>query len=53
MEKEIRIAEVIATNAGDQRFRLCAPLSDRNNINPSSDLIASSAGIKACADKEP
>ena len=40
MEKEISNAEVIAPNAGDQRFILCAPLSDRNNKNPSSDLLA-------------
>ena len=40
MEKEICIAEVTATNAGDQPFRLCFPLSDRNNKNPSSDLLA-------------
>ena len=40
MEKEICIAEVIAPNAGYQRFRSCAPLSDRNNKNPSSDLLA-------------
>ena len=40
MEIERSIAEVIASNAGDQRFRLWAPLSDRNNKNPSSDLLA-------------
>ena len=40
MEKEISNAKVIAPNAGDQRFILCAPLSDRNNKNPSSDLLA-------------
>ena len=40
MEKEICIAEVIAPNAGDQRFRSCAPLSDRKNKNPSSALLA-------------
>ena len=42
MEKQMCIAEVIAPNAsaGDQRFRSCAPLSDRNNKNPSSDLLA-------------
>ena len=39
MEKEICIAEVIAPNAGDQRYRSCAPLSDRNNKNPSNDLL--------------
>ena len=39
MEKEICIAEVIASNAGYQRFTSCAPWSDRNNKNPSSDLL--------------
>ena len=39
-KKEICITEVIAPNAGDQRFRSCAPLSDRNNKNPSTDLLA-------------
>ena len=39
MEKEICIAEVIAPNVGYQRFRSCAPWSDRNNKNPSSDLL--------------
>ena len=39
MEKEICIAEVIGPNAGYQRFRSCAPWSDRNNKNPSSDLL--------------
>ena len=38
-KKEICIAEVIAPNAGDQRCRTWAPLSDRNNKNPSSDLL--------------
>ena len=38
MEKEICIAEVIAPNTGDQRFRSCPTLSDWNNKNPSSDL---------------
>ena len=40
METEIFIAEVTAPNAGDKRFRLCFPLSGRNNKNPSSDLLA-------------
>ena len=39
MEKEICIAEVIGSNAGYERFRSCAPWSDRNNKNPSSDLL--------------
>ena len=31
MEKEICIVEVIAPNTGEQRFRSCPLLSDRNN----------------------
>ena len=39
-KKKKCISEVIAPNAGDQRFRLGAPFSDRDNKNPSSDLLA-------------